>query len=65
MLKNPAYLGCELGTPDMEGFVDGWLLGFVDVLGRSLGCEVGQSDTDGCCDGCELGAPDKEGFSDG
>ena len=44
---------------DNEGFVEGWLLGSndgcdegrPDKLGLSLGCDVGQSETEGFIDG--------------
>ena len=36
-----------------------------DVLGDSLGCDDGQSDTEGFIEGCELGAVDVDGTSDG
>ena len=35
------------------------------MLGDSLGCDDGQSDTEGCSDGPELGIPDNDGFIDG
>ena len=45
--------------PDNEGLIEGWLLGWddgciegrPDKLGLSLGCDVGQSETEGFTDG--------------
>ena len=45
--------------PDNEGLIEGWLLdwddgcneGRPDKLGLSLGCDVGQSETEGFTDG--------------
>ena len=40
---------------------DGW----PDKLGLSLGCDVGQSEAEGCWEGCPLGILVKEGFIEG
>ena len=61
-----------LGMIDNEGRVDGCLLGSddgfdeggPDELALSLGCDVGQSETEGFTDGWLLGIIDKEGSID-
>ena len=55
----------ELGTPEIEGFSEGWLLGFALTDGDSDGMEDGWPDTLGFSDGWDVGQSDIEGFSDG
>ena len=45
---------------DLLSWLDGGDDGIADILGLSLGCEVGQSETEGCWDGC--GLEEMEGF---
>ena len=55
----------ELGTPEIEGFSEGWLLGVALTDGDSDGMEDGWPDILGFSDGWDVGQSDIEGFSDG
>ena len=58
-------LGCDVGQSEIDGFSDGWLLGFALILGFSDGMEDGLPDILGFSDGLDVGQSEIEGFSDG
>ena len=55
--------GCDVGQSEMEGVIEGCLLGAALIDGDSDGIDVGQSERDGAWLGFELGSND--GIVDG
>lgn len=52
-------MGCALGVPDDEGFIEMVKLGLDD------GCNVGEGDADGFSLSCVLGFEEVDGYCDG